>query len=349
MHDVELGALTRARGAVERVLAGVGIRLEKRVDLATPSGFDHAVATLAAELHRRANELEVDAVRAAISVLDVDWSHTTAAQRRQLVSAALVAAGRKTALIPAQIRASFNEAAREIFDATRIHARQEQGLAIGADFNAIDRRAIAHITRSQGNFVRDELGRRLDDLGQRARQIVADGLEAGLGRAELAGYLADAARGALVNRAPFYWEVVAGSFVGRGRAFAQVSALAEAGIDRYQFQAVLDARTTPQCRFLHGRVFSVRRALGHLRAVDELDNPEDLKRISPWVRERGGQLYVRHAQGDVVLADIVRNALGTDDDVGEFRAHVNDDRLAELGALLPPLHGLCRSTIIAIG
>ena len=37
------------------------------------------------------------------------------------------------------------------------HGRRVQGLAIGAEFNAVDRRIAAHVTRTQVNFVTDEL------------------------------------------------------------------------------------------------------------------------------------------------------------------------------------------------
>ena len=323
-------------------------RVAKRIDLATAAGFDRAVVALAGELRGRTAASEADAIRAALHVLDVDWAATSATQRRQLVSTALAVAGRRTALIPARIRASLDESVAEVVDATRSYERRTHGLAIAADFNAVDRRLIDHVVRSQGNFVRDEYGRRLDAFGQRARQVVADGLEAGLGRADIAHQLAEAARAAVVERAPFYWEVVAGSFIGRGRAFAQHSAYAEAGIDRYRIVAVLDERTTACCRFMNGKTFSVRAALDDLSSLDDLDDPEAIKRASPWIRVRGGQLYADHRSGRVHLADIVRDGFGQRDDLGEFRVHVDDDRLAELGLSSPPFHALCRTTTVPL-
>ena len=344
----ELGQIHRALHAANTLLDRLGITVAKSFDLATATGFDGAVVALAAELRRRAAEPEAAAVRAAVHVLDIDWRRTTANERRRLVGAALTAAGRRTALIPTQIHAPLSEAAERVVAATRAHARREQGLAIAADFNAVDRRAIAHVTRSTGNFVRDAYGRRLDMFGQRAREVVADGLERGLGRADIAADLAQAARAELIDRAPFYWEVVAGSFIGRGRSYAQASAYAEAGIERYQVVAVRDEHTSACCRFLDGKTFSVRRALDHFATVDELEHPEDIKRVSPWVRQSGGRLYIRHATGRVVLADIVRDAVGTRDDVGEFRARLNDDQLGDLGIGFPPYHACCRSSTTPI-
>jgi hypothetical protein len=86
---------------------------------------------------------------------------------------------------------------------------------------------VRHVARSHGNFVRDEYGRRLAAFGEEARRIVADGLERGLGRDDLASSLEAAARAALSERQPYYWEVVAGAFVGQGRSFAQMSSYNE--------------------------------------------------------------------------------------------------------------------------
>ena len=151
----------------------LGEPVAKAMDLGTARGFDRAVASLAAELRRQAGRSERDAVRAAVDVLDVDWPRTTPAQRRQLVSEAMSAAGRATALIPARIQTTLGPAADEVVSATRSHARRVHGLAIGADFNAVDRRITAHVVRTQVNFVTDELGRRLDGFGAEARRIVA--------------------------------------------------------------------------------------------------------------------------------------------------------------------------------
>src|SRR5690606_14061224 len=185
---------------------------------------------------------------------DIDWARTTAAGRRRLVSEAMAAAGRAAAIVPTHIHAPFNDAAQEVVAATRTDARRRQRLAIGAEFNAVDRRVIAHVTSSQGNFVRDEYGRRIEGFGTEARRIVAAGLEEGLGRDDIAEALEQAARGALVDRAPFYWETVASSFISQGRSYAQMSSYAEAGIQHYRIEAVLDERTTEICRYLDGKL-----------------------------------------------------------------------------------------------
>ncbi len=152
---------------------------------------------------------------------------------------------------------------------------------------------------------------------------------------------------ALIDRAAFYWEVVASAFVGQGRSFAQVSSYAEAGVQRYRIEAVLDERTTHICRFLHGKTFAVADALRKFEQVERLEQPEDIKRLLPWVRERlDGERLTLHGAG-VPVADVARSALGRRDDVGEFRPYVAEERLGDAGLGFPPFHGLCRSSTLA--
>ena len=264
VHDDadELGILRAARKAADDILAGhLGLPIAKAMDLRSANGFDRAVSELAGLLQDRASDSDDAAVRAAISVLDVDWHRTNATQRRTLIARALEAAGRRTARVPRAVQAVFGEAATEVVEATRDAARRGQRLAIAADFNALDRRIVRHLRSSQANFVRDEYGRRHEAFGEKARRIVAEGLEAGLGREDIARDLEHAAQAVIAGRGRFYWEVVAGSFVSRGRSFAQLSAYAEAGLERYVIEATLDERTTNICRFLHGKTFSVRSGL----------------------------------------------------------------------------------------
>jgi hypothetical protein len=75
---------------VERFLR---LPVAKAMNLGTRAGFDRAVALLAAQLRRATGRADVEAVREAIGVLDVDWARTTAAERRRLVAEAMAAAG----------------------------------------------------------------------------------------------------------------------------------------------------------------------------------------------------------------------------------------------------------------
>jgi hypothetical protein len=347
----DLDMIIAAGGVADEILALLGLPVAKALDISTPAGFTQAVARLAARLRQVAAPNEAAAVREAIAVLDVNWRQTSPDERRRVVAAAMVRAGKRTALIPTQIRAPLGGAAEDLALATRTTMRRHHGLAISAELGAVDHRVVRHIVSSQGNFVRDEYGRRLAALAAEARRIVAAGIEAGLGNADIAAQLATAARAALVERAPFYWELIASAFTGRGRTFGQLASLGEAGIERWQYLAVLDEVTTPICRFMHGRTFAVRAALDRFDAVDRAVAPEAIKGLTPWVREQRDRkigrtvLYVDHVDGRVELADVLRAGVGTRDDRGEFRAYVSDAQLTQLG-VLPPAHANCRASLI---
>lgn len=347
MCEQHLMRVSQARECLDTVLEGyLRLPVTKAFDLSTPKGFDAAVARLAATLRSATAKTEGQALRAAIAALDVDWPRTSAAQRAALIRTAMGDAGSLLrAGVPA-VEAKLGGAAREVLRATRQGARA-QGLTVSADFNALDRRMLDYLRTSETGFVRDEYGRRLRSLSERARAVVADGIEQGLGRSDIAAALEQAAGRALKNPSRFYWETIAGSFTGRGRSYGQLSSFAEAGIERYRIEAVLDENTTPTCRFLHGRVFTVQSGLTSFR--DAEDRPDDLKQIAPWVRERidpgtGRRLlYVQRGSEHVSLAEELRSGLGRRDDAGEFRS-LRDP--AALRIISPPFHGLCRSTTV---
>jgi len=349
MCEQHLLQVTHARESLDVVLGGyLRLPLVKALDLSTSEGFDTAVARLASTLRSTTAKAEDQAFRTAVAALDVDWTRTSAAQRAALIRQAMRDAGAVLRSAAPAVEAKLSTAAKAVLRSTRQGART-RGLTVSADFNAVDRRMIDYLRSSETAFVRDAYGRRLQALSERARTVVADGLEQGLGRSDLAAALEQAAGNALKAPSRFYWETIAGSFTGRGRSYGQLSAFAEAGIARYRVEAVLDENTTRTCRFLHGREFAVQSALAGFREAE--DSPEDLKEISPWVREQldpqtGRRLlYVRRGGERVALAEELRTGVGRRDDVGEFRARGD---LAASGVLFPPFHGLCRTTLVAV-
>ncbi|ACY13278.1 head morphogenesis protein [Haliangium ochraceum] len=349
---MNLDVIVEAGRAADHVLARyVRLPVAKAMDLGTPRGFDRAVAALAARLRMHVRDAEDAAVRAAITALDVDWSKTTAAQRRQLVAQGMRAAASATASVSTSVQAVFGSAATEVVTAARQGVRRAQGLAIAADFNAIDQRLIEYLRTSQATYVRDAYGRRHRAFAEEARIIVADDLEAGLGREDIARDLDAAARDTLAGKGGFYWEVVAGAFVAQGRSFAELSAYAEAGVEHYVIEAVLDERTTEICRFLHGKRFSVRSGL---RTFEQLEAaPGRAPDVAPWAHVRldpdsGRKILVATKNGGrTTLAEVTRSGVGLRDDRGEFGRALDEAQLAGLGVSVPPFHGLCRSTTVA--
>jgi hypothetical protein len=348
-----LRLVSEARETADELLERyLRVPVSKAMNLGNARGFDRAVSGLAAQLRARASLADDAAVRAAVAVLDIDWGNTTAEQRRTFIARALDVAGRRTATVPGAVQAVFGDAADDVVRAARSAARQGQRLAISADCNALDHRIVDYLATSQSAFIRDEYGRRAEAFSAQARRIVSGGLESGLGRQDISHDLARAAASTIAGRGQPYWEVVAGSFIAQGRSFSQLSSFAEAGIDRYVFEAVQDEHTTETCRFLHGRIFSVDSGL---RRFDQVEaEPDRVKDLLPWVRESVDadtgrkSLYVEQAGQRTVIAEVARSAVGTRDDRGEFSRGLGERELSDLGVAFPPLHGLCRSVLLGI-
>jgi SPP1 gp7 family putative phage head morphogenesis protein len=338
---------------LDTLLEGIADPVTKAIDLRTKAGFDRAVSVLAAKLGKQSGPADAAAVRAAIAELDIDWRNSTKEQRSKAINDARVAAGKATAIIPTRIGESFGDRAKEIVGQTKKDVRAEHKLNVSLDMNALDKRIVQHLTRTQGNFVRDEYGRRVDDFGATAKAIVASSLEQGLGRDDIAEKLSEAAQSVLVNRAKSYWTTIAGAFVANARSYAQMSSYAEAGIRRYQILAVLDEVTTEQCRFLDGKEFSVGTALDRFDRIDKASDPEQIKSIAPWIRvgtnEDGARiLYTGKGESRTQVAEITRSGVGAKDDRGEYRGALGEKALDELGVGFPPYHGHCRTTTVPV-
>lgn len=349
-HRSDANVLRRGRHAAVSLL-GRPATVRKAFDLSTGRGFDQAASELADRLGDATAALDAAVVRQAVQGLDIDWKATTAAGRRRLLSEAASRAGVASARVVGPLQQTLGPAALEVVEAARADVRR-QGLRIGADFNAVDGRIVRYLQTSETGFVTDEYGRRARAFSRRARAIVASGLAEGLGNADISEALRREATGVLGGRSGAYWEMVAASFVGRGRSFGQLSGYAEAGVDQYRIEAVLDEATTEVCRFLHGKVFSVRRGLDLFQRAE--NRPESIKSVAPWVRvasdPRSERTMLVAGSGDsrTPIAEVIRSGVGTRDDLGEFRRPPGGRELADLGLGPPPFHGLCRSTCLAV-
>lgn len=323
----------------------------KAINLGNKAGFDRAVAEFASALRRLAEEPELEAIQEAIKVLDVEWRGTTAAQRSALVTAAMVAAGRALAMVPSRHEVVVAAQARDVVAAGRDDARRF--LTIGADFNSVDKRIVEHLKASHVLYVTDEYGRRIDAFGKTARDIVAEGAELGIGRGDIGGRLRNAATEDLASRSKAYWEVVAGAFTARGRTFGQISGYAEAGIERFRVEAVLDEATTNICRMLHGSEFTVASGLKAFADAEGLGDPEGIKGAAPWVRETRNadgttELWVKKGAERVSIGRVVESAVGRADETGRFSGRKSAEEMGGLGVGPPPYHGLCRSTTVPV-
>jgi len=218
---------------------------------------------------------------------------------------------------------------------------------ITATFDAVDKASVNFLRKSTVNFVTDQFKQRSAQWSEAARSITARGFEQGLSGDEIGK---DLSRWLEVRGGnPNYYRVVANAYTVRAEAYGHLSTYSKAGIETAIFTAILDERTSDQCRWADGKFVNVGRALDLLKGLESLDDPMDVKYENPWVRERQlddgkKEIFVRGKDGtDTVLAEISRSGMGNRDDRGEYTDKVNDILSQSIGP--PPLHGLCRSTL----
>jgi hypothetical protein len=345
------GLYSAAIDATDDLLRDV-FRLDvaKALDPLDRRDFLVIVERLGRALTGASREAEAGALRKALATLDVDWPNLSSRARDEVFRAARQAvAGVADQVLP-RVEQVFEVEAKNVVDRTRRSAVRQFGLRIAADTTRTDARIATFVRTSEAHFIRDEYGRRRDELGQRARDIVAAGLEQGLGRDDIAADLS-AQLAPVISRGKPYWDIVATSFANRGRTYTQLAAFDEADVEHYRFEAVLDSVTSEVCRFMHGREFSVERARQRFDEVEQADDPEAVANLQPWMRvgaDSGGNqvLYYERAGRRRMVARVDEPSVGASDRVGRYSSALSTDELEAAGVTVPPLHGRCRSTIV---
>jgi len=348
------GLYSAAADAADELLRDVyRLDVAKVLDPLDARDFLVIVQRLARALTGVSRDAEADALRRALATLDVDWPNLAPGARDQVVRAARQALDGIEAKVLPRVDQIFEVEAKYVVTRARGATVRRFGLHIGASTTQTDARIAAFVRESEGNFIRDQYGRRRDELGQRARDIVASGLEQGLGRDDIAADLASQLA-PVVTRGKPYWETVAMSFANRGRTYTQLAAFDEADIERFRFEAVLDQVTSHVCRFMHGREFSVDRAMQRFDDVERASDPEAIADLQPWMQVGGdgdGNQVLFYERGGRrrVVAQVDEPAVGQADQVGRYSRALSNDELEAAGVTVPPLHGRCRSTIVVEG
>lgn len=117
-----------------------------------------------------------------------------------------------------------------------------------------------------------------------------------------------------------YFTNLAGTVRTHASSFGAISTMADAGVEQYEFFAVMDERTSEVCRYMNGKRFSVRSAQSLIGRMLRAEDPDEFKRAARWRS----------------LNDVQR--------IGEG----GEEALAAAGVQLPPLHGLCRSVVLPV-
>jgi SPP1 gp7 family putative phage head morphogenesis protein len=343
------------RGAdAAEAIAGIlfRARISKALDPLDPNDFLVITSRLASELRSATRAEEAAAMQRALQRLDVDWSNLSPAGRTAVVRAARQALAPVPEHVLPRIDHVFEARANSMVKSARQATARRFELHIGADLSATDDRIARFARDSQANFVRDEYGRRPKRFSQRAREIVAGGLERGLGQADIVEELSTTLSLEGLQRSRAYWDVVSTAFSNRARTLTQISAFEEARIEQFRFEAILDRVTSRVCRFMHGKVFSVGRALDRFRQVERARDPEEIRELQPFVRagvnREGRQMLFYEKSGRRHLVAEVSEPSDQNDETGSFSRELPADRLEAAGITLPPLHGRCRSTVLPL-
>lgn len=114
-----------------------------------------------------------------------------------------------------------------------------------------------------------------------------------------------------------YWRVVANAAASRSYHYGFLKAAQLQGFRGYRFVAVIDAVTSEICTFMDGKEWFIADAVSLMERVAQSDSIDEVKSILPWPK-----------------FDDIRN--------------LESDGLKDLGVMVPPLHGNCRSTIVPV-
>lgn len=336
--------------AAEEIAKSLGVRISKALDPLDPKDFVTISLRLAKALRAAVSGEEGRALKAAIESLDVDWPEMSEAARDRVIAAARAEVAGLSTVVPEMIDPVLASSGLNIVKATRTNSVDRFSLSIEAAVRPADTTASDLLRASQMVYVKDQYGARSDAFDALAKKIVGDGLEQGLGREDISAELAKRLGEQQVQRSKDYWNLISTDFANKARTTTQLGAFGEAGIVRFRFDAILDQATSDICRLLHGRVFSVEKAIARTQAALDLTDPEEIRNVRPWVQtgtnaDGDDILYYERSGHRHTVAVVEASGVGRVDAIGTYADALSSRAMEAAGITVPPLHGHCRSTI----
>ncbi len=171
-------------------------------------------------------------------------------------------------------------------------------------------------------------------LADEINEIAYDVLNSGLSQNELADEFNNRLGKKYASLGRGYFTILASNVANTSRNFGALRTYYEYDIRDYEFLAILDRRTTEICRSMDGKTFHVETAIAVVKELYMAMSPDDVKAIKPflsWDDDEEAPYFIR--DGERIYLPMGNS--------------VNDnDMIARWGCSIPPLHYLCRSTII---
>ncbi len=305
-------------------------------------------------LKRATAGFEAIAVRDALQELDVDWPALSPQARLRATQAAnrQIRKVLPVKVVPG-VQRVLNFTVPPLIEGTKKGAIKRHRLNVPFFFSDHDAQIARLAVQSQTNFVTNEYGKRIDSFSTSVRRVIGAGIERGAGGHEIVQDLRTKVGDfGKLGRGDFYWEVVALAFTNRTRNAALLGSFAEAAFELFRWESILDEVTTEQCRFMHDKVFPISDTTAKYLQAERAKNPEEVKQIQPWVstgldKEGNRVMFFRDAEGEKqIVAQIDESGIGENDRIGSYSRTMDNDQLLRAGVSMPPLHGLCRSTVV---
>lgn len=315
--------------------------LDRAVRKALPSIFTET--GFIREMLREANQLQkvvagsVDDVMGRVRrSTNINWPESTPAQRDRVVrELGNLIKGLPSDFSPG-VSVVLDERGRAVVtDTKKALNKKHKSFNVNTSFNQVDRVGVEALRDTTSLFFGPEYERQADRFRSRAQKKIAEGLERGFGRREIARELREEFRDSGIHEN--YWVTTAAVHVNRARSFSSAASYVEAGVTEYEVLSVLDERTTPICVFMDGKIFSVGRALEQFEAFEAAEDLEEVRnKVMPFMRVKGEQIVLPSGRR---VAKIV--------DEG-FSRTMSDKKLNEAGIHMPPYHFGCRTTVIPV-
>lgn len=293
------------------------------------------------QIMREANQLRKNARLAVDSAamkarlrrsVNIDWRGAHGAHRaRAIDEVANLIKGVPSEIQPGIAAILDREGKRVVSWTHEDVTRRHKSLKVIPNFAEKNEDAIKALRETQSMFFKPEYEARAVDFRERAQKVIADGLEQGFGRNEIAYKLMDEFQDVAV--AESYWVTAASVHVTRARSWSSLKSYAESGLEQFEVMAVGDERTCDICSFMDGQVLSIEKAMD---AFDDMEDAEDLHHVKTKLAP-----FISADDDGLVLPNGTRLAtLGED---GEYEQAVED--LQDEGINAPPYHPRCRCTL----